>query len=207
MAVHLFRGHAAVHSIQIPTYTRKLGADGLHIWQGRSFLDAQQYSTAIATVTPRAQDEQNTRLESKLKRELGEIVLSLLADERTERIVLNPGSTLWAKRMGEGFLCVGEMPPAQAASALLEYEDAGRPRGRVAAISVEQGVGLAANRWAAPPVHLVSSSVTDGLSAYAGAHLRSLRAFFVAGVRRPAPRGKNRPAESHARLLEPRNLL
>src|SRR5215813_9101569 len=68
--------------------------------------------------SPRTQDEQHTRLESKLKRELGEIVLSLLADERTEDIVLNPDSTLWAKRMGEGFLCVGEMPPAQAASAL-----------------------------------------------------------------------------------------
>jgi type IV secretion system protein VirB11 len=68
--------------------------------------------------SPRAQDEQHTRLESKLKRELGEIVLNLLADERTEDIVLNPDSTLWAKRMGESFLCVGEMPSAQAASAL-----------------------------------------------------------------------------------------
>jgi Flp pilus assembly CpaF family ATPase len=64
------------------------------------------------------QDEQRQRLESKLKRELGEAVLSYLADDSTEDIVLNPDSSLWVKRMGEGFLRVGEMPPAQAASAL-----------------------------------------------------------------------------------------
>jgi type IV secretion system protein VirB11 len=63
-------------------------------------------------------DEQHTRLESKLRRELGEIILGLLSDDRTEDIVLNPDSILWAKRMGEGFIRVGEMPPAQAASAL-----------------------------------------------------------------------------------------
>src|SRR3954466_13326455 len=66
----------------------------------------------------RTQDEQHTRLESKLRRELGEIILNLLADDRTEDIVLNPDSTLWAKRMGGGFVHVGEMAPAQAASAL-----------------------------------------------------------------------------------------
>lgn len=65
-----------------------------------------------------ANDEQHNRLEAKLKRELGEIVLGFLADERTEDIMLNPDSSLWAKRMGEGFLQVGDMPPAQAASAL-----------------------------------------------------------------------------------------
>lgn len=63
-------------------------------------------------------DEQHQRLEVKLKRELGEQVLSLLADERTEDILLNPDSSLWARRMGEGFIHFGGMPPAQAASAL-----------------------------------------------------------------------------------------
>jgi type IV secretion system protein VirB11 len=63
-------------------------------------------------------DEQHTRLESKLKRELGETVLGLLAHDATEDIVLNPDSTLWVKRMGQGFQQVGSMPPAQAASAL-----------------------------------------------------------------------------------------
>src|ERR1035438_9033827 len=33
-------------------------------------------------------------------------------------ILLNPDSSIWLKRMGEGFLKVGQMPPAQAASAL-----------------------------------------------------------------------------------------
>jgi Flp pilus assembly CpaF family ATPase len=64
------------------------------------------------------QDEQHQRLEVKLRRELGDAVLSLLADDRTEDILLNPDSSLWLKRMGEGFLKVGQMPPAQAASAL-----------------------------------------------------------------------------------------
>jgi type IV secretion system protein VirB11 len=63
-------------------------------------------------------DEQHQRLEVKLRRELGEQVLLLLADDRTEDILLNPDSSLWVKRMGEGFQRVGTMSPAQAASAL-----------------------------------------------------------------------------------------
>ena len=63
-------------------------------------------------------DEQQLRLEVKLRRELGEQVLSLLADDRTEDILLNPDSSLWVKRMGEGVQAVGNMAPAQAASAL-----------------------------------------------------------------------------------------
>jgi type IV secretion system protein VirB11 len=63
-------------------------------------------------------DEQHLRLEVKLRRELGEQVLPLLADDRTEDILLNPDSSLWVKRMSEGFQRVGSMPPAQAASAL-----------------------------------------------------------------------------------------
>ncbi|MEO8131143.1 MAG: P-type conjugative transfer ATPase TrbB [Bryobacteraceae bacterium] len=63
-------------------------------------------------------DEQYNRLEAKLKRELGEIILGLLSDYQTEDIVLNPDSSVWVKRIGQGFQCVGEMPAAQAASAL-----------------------------------------------------------------------------------------
>jgi P-type conjugative transfer ATPase TrbB len=65
-----------------------------------------------------AQDEQHTRLEAKLRRELGETVLEFLADNSTEDIVLNPDSSLWVKQMGSGFRRVGSMPPAQVASAL-----------------------------------------------------------------------------------------
>ena len=62
--------------------------------------------------------DQQSRLDAKLRRELGEIVLAALADERTEDIVLNPDSKLWVKRQGEGFRRIGEMPPAQAQTAM-----------------------------------------------------------------------------------------
>jgi type IV secretion system protein VirB11 len=64
------------------------------------------------------QDEQHQRLEVKLRRELGDQVLRLLDDTLTEDILLNPDGSLWVKRMGHGFARVGEMPAAQAASAL-----------------------------------------------------------------------------------------
>jgi Flp pilus assembly CpaF family ATPase len=64
------------------------------------------------------QDEQHQRLEVKLRRELGDPVLRLLDDSLTEDILLNPNGSLWVKRMGRGFLRIGEMPAAQAASAL-----------------------------------------------------------------------------------------
>src|SRR6202451_3540462 len=64
------------------------------------------------------QDEQHQRLEVKLRRELGEHVLRLLDDNLTEDILLNPDGSLWVKRMGHGFSWIGEMPAAQAASAL-----------------------------------------------------------------------------------------
>src|SRR5258708_24492498 len=64
------------------------------------------------------QDEQHQRLEVKRRRELGEQVLQLLDDHLTEDILLNPDGSLWVKQMGRGFSRSGEMPAAQAASAL-----------------------------------------------------------------------------------------
>src|SRR5919197_1006105 len=64
------------------------------------------------------QDEQHHRLEVKLKRELGEQILELLGDPRTEDVLLNPDSSLWVKRMSEGFCRVGQMSATQAMSAL-----------------------------------------------------------------------------------------
>ena len=61
-------------------------------------------------------EEQRQRYETKLKRELGDLLLSHLADPRTEDILLNPDSALWIKRIGEGFMPIGEMPPPQAAT-------------------------------------------------------------------------------------------
>ena len=72
------------------------------------------YMSTLAVV----HDEQHQRLEVKLRRELGEQVLRLLDDNLTEDILLNPDGSLWVKRMGHGFSRIGEMPAAQAASAL-----------------------------------------------------------------------------------------
>ncbi|HEX4166578.1 MAG TPA: hypothetical protein VHZ55_14010 [Bryobacteraceae bacterium] len=46
--------------------------------------------------------EHQKRLETKLRRELGDQVLPLLNDECSEDILLNPDSSLWVKPMGEG---------------------------------------------------------------------------------------------------------
>src|SRR5438067_11791619 len=74
--------------------------------------------TGMETLAAIQNEEQQQRYEAKLKRELGGLVLAHLADPRTEDIVLNPDSVLWVKRFGEGLYPIGEMPSAQAASAL-----------------------------------------------------------------------------------------
>jgi type IV secretion system protein VirB11 len=62
--------------------------------------------------------DQRARLDEKLKRELGEMVLTALSDPGTEDVVLNPDCALWANRHGEGWVRLGEMPPAQALAAM-----------------------------------------------------------------------------------------
>ena len=71
-----------------------------------------------ADLTVAHHDEQHLRLEVKLRRELGEPIMSLLAEEDVEDILLNPDSSLWVKRRGAGFVPAGSMAPATAASAL-----------------------------------------------------------------------------------------
>ena len=63
-------------------------------------------------------EEQRTRYEVKLKRELGDLILSTLADEGAEDVLLNADSSLWVKRIGKGFVCVGAISPGQAMSAI-----------------------------------------------------------------------------------------
>src|SRR5215831_8066773 len=72
----------------------------------------------MATFAVVQHEEQRQRYEAKLKRELGDAILGHLADARSEDIILNPDSIVWVKRIGEDFQPSGEMPPAQAASAL-----------------------------------------------------------------------------------------
>jgi type IV secretion system protein VirB11 len=62
--------------------------------------------------------DQQSRLDSKLRRELGGLVLDALAHERTEDICLNPDGRLWIKCMGEQFTCLGRMSPVHALSAM-----------------------------------------------------------------------------------------
>jgi type IV secretion system protein VirB11 len=62
--------------------------------------------------------DQQARLDAKLRRELGDVILHALADDRTEDIVLNPDSRIWIKRQGAGFQIAGEMPSAQAHAAI-----------------------------------------------------------------------------------------
>ena len=69
-------------------------------------------------VNIRTASDRDARLDQKLRRELGDGVLRLLADDRTEDICLNPDSSLWVKRMNERFERVGEMSPSQAQTAL-----------------------------------------------------------------------------------------
>ena len=51
------------------------------------------------------------------RRELGELVLALRADERVEDILLNPDSSLWVKRFGERRMRFDHMPESRATSA------------------------------------------------------------------------------------------
>src|SRR4051795_10356837 len=63
-------------------------------------------------------DQTHQRLEVKLRREFGDLVMGLLLDERVEDIVLNPDSSLWVKRMGQDFTKVGAMAAETVLSAL-----------------------------------------------------------------------------------------
>ena len=62
--------------------------------------------------------DHRARLDAKLRREFGEVVLAALDDPRTEDIVLNPDGRLWTKRQGSGFVFTGEMLAAQAQAAI-----------------------------------------------------------------------------------------
>src|SRR5713226_5257962 len=72
--------------------------------------DAKESRIGTHPSVPLEQKERSNRLDVKLRRELGEPILTLLGDERCEDIVLNPDSSLWAKRIGEGFIRFGHMP-------------------------------------------------------------------------------------------------
>ena len=53
-----------------------------------------------------------------MRRELGEAVLSALADHRSEDVCLNPDGKLWVNRQGDGWKQIGDMSPTQAQAAM-----------------------------------------------------------------------------------------
>jgi type IV secretion system protein TrbB len=63
-------------------------------------------------------NEHHQRLETKLKRELGDLILDILQEDLVEDIVLNPDSVIWAKQMGSGFTRIGQMSGSQAICAM-----------------------------------------------------------------------------------------
>lgn len=62
--------------------------------------------------------EQKIRLDEKVRREFGELVMGALADDRTEDVVLNPDGHLWVNRQGNGWVRIGELSATQALSAM-----------------------------------------------------------------------------------------
>lgn len=61
-----------------------------------------------------SQTEARRRLESKLRRELGDTVMSALADPAVVEIMLNPDGTLWEDRHGSGMKPIGALGRVQA---------------------------------------------------------------------------------------------
>lgn len=61
---------------------------------------------------------QRERLDEKVRRELGPLVLAALKDPLTEDVCLNPDGNLWVKRLGHPFCTMGKMSATQAESAI-----------------------------------------------------------------------------------------
>jgi type IV secretion system protein TrbB len=81
---------------------------------GRASGSSPDQMPELPTIT----NEQQLRLDVKLRRELGDAILGLLDDDSVEDVVLNPDSTVWAKRMNAGFTRVGQMSSSQAVCAM-----------------------------------------------------------------------------------------
>src|SRR5260370_28931693 len=77
-----------------------------------------QRNEVTAAVTLANHDQQHTRLDVKLRRELGGSVMTLLGEDDVEDILLKRDSSLWVKRRSAGFVCTGTISASAAASAL-----------------------------------------------------------------------------------------
>ena len=64
------------------------------------------------------EEQKKARLDEKLRRELGYMVLTALSNDRTEDICLNPDGKLWINELGVGWKVVGRMDSSFALSAM-----------------------------------------------------------------------------------------
>lgn len=69
-----------------------------------------------ATVAADTLDDRVCRINQKLIRELGPIIMPLLSDPEVVEIMLNPDGTLWAERLAVGMEPIGSMNASQAES-------------------------------------------------------------------------------------------
>lgn len=67
---------------------------------------------------PSVEQQQRERLDEKLKRELGPLVLGALKNELTEDICLNPDGRIWLNELGRGWQNIGRMVASQASAAM-----------------------------------------------------------------------------------------
>lgn len=63
---------------------------------------------------PDAESEQARRLNDKLRRELGDVILAQLDDPAVTEIMLNPDGVLWSDRRGAGMCPIGTMTRSRA---------------------------------------------------------------------------------------------
>lgn len=67
---------------------------------------------------PSVEQQQRERLDEKLRRELGPLILNALKGDATEDVCLNPDGSLWVNELGRGWRKIGTMPASQASAAM-----------------------------------------------------------------------------------------
>ncbi len=73
---------------------------------------------SVISAATSTDEQQRERVEQKLRRELGALVLGALAAELTEDVCLNPDGKLWVNELGRGWRVIGGMSASQASAAM-----------------------------------------------------------------------------------------
>lgn len=72
----------------------------------------------LTPVTVPIEEQKRARLDEKLRRELGPVVLEALKQDGTEDICLNPDGRLWVNELGKGWRVAGKMDASFALAAM-----------------------------------------------------------------------------------------